>query len=303
MLPAFWIKEQVKEVGFELCGILPSEPLTEAHTHFLGWLNKGRHASLHYLERNIDKRFDPSLLMPEARAIVVCGLNYRNRYSGRQASSPTPKIASYALMRDYHLTIKEMLLEVGSRLKANYPDLHLRAFTDSAPLAEKSLAVKAGLGWQGRNSLLITPEFGSYILLGELLLSEEIDHYDLPYTHAQCGSCRRCIEACPKGAIMEDHSIDARRCIASETIERSEGEEEGTTHGWLFGCELCQEACPHNRFTPESHNPALSPLFSPLEWPKERWLALTEEEFNSQFGSTPLTRCGLDHLKKQLKKP
>uniref|UniRef100_UPI004055BBA0 tRNA epoxyqueuosine(34) reductase QueG n=1 Tax=Alistipes sp. TaxID=1872444 RepID=UPI004055BBA0 len=303
MIPAFWIKEQVKEEGFELCGIVPGEPLVEPHAHFTKWLKEGRHASLSYLERNIDKRFDPSLLMPETRSIVVCGLNYRNRHSGQIAPSPTPKIASYALMRDYHLTIKEMLHKVASRLKANHPALRLRLFTDSAPLAEKSLAVKAGLGWQGRNSLVITPQFGSYILLGELLLSEEVDHYDSPYSHEQCGNCRRCIEACPNGAIMEDRTIDARRCIACHTIERGEGSPESSTHGWLFGCELCQAACPHNRFTPESHNPALSPLFSPTEWPKERWLALSDEEFKSLFGSTPLTRCGLEHLKKQLRQP
>lgn len=296
MISADLIKQTAREVGFDLCGVVSAAPLLEAEGRFRRWLEAGNHSSLHYLERHLDKRFHPDRLVEGCRTVAVCAVAYRNRF--RQAKGEAPGIASYALMTDYHQTIKEMLLALAERLRVTSPELRFRAFVDSAPLGEKPLAVRAGLGWQGRHSLLITPQWGSSVLLGELLLSEEADAYDTPFEGERCGSCRACIEACPNGAIGEDRTVDTRRCIACRTIER--GEEPIDLSGWIFGCDRCQEVCPHNRLQGEGINPRFEGEIDPEAWPRERWLTLTEEEFNRHFGHTPLMRAGLKHLQSLL---
>ena len=296
MISAELIKQAAREVGFDLCGVVPATPLLEAEGRFRRWLEAGNHSSLHYLERHLDKRFHPDRLVEGCRSVVVCAVAYRNHF--REAKGDTPKIASYALMTDYHQTIKQMLLTLAERLRAALPELRFRAFVDSAPLGEKSLAVKAGLGWQGRHSLLVTPQWGSSVLLGELLLSEEADCYDTPFEGERCGSCRACIEACPNGAIGEDRTVDTRRCIACRTIER--GDQRIDLEGWIFGCDRCQEVCPHNRPQGVGINPRFEPDIDPKAWPRERWLTLSEEEFQACFGHTPLMRAGLKHLRSLL---
>lgn len=173
------------------------------------------------------------------------------------------KIASYALARDYHTTIKELLSKLAEQLKTYSPLLRYRAFTDSAPLAEKSYAVRAGLGWIGRNSLLVTPNNGSMLHLGELVIDEEVDHYDMPMEATGCGECRRCIEACPNNAILDNRTIDTRRCISCRTIEREAEGEQVSLDGWIFGCDACQSVCPYNKRAALHTNPLFDPLFDP----------------------------------------
>lgn len=291
------IKELAYATGFDLCGVIPAGPLVEPKERFCRWLSEGRHAGLGYLERNIEKRFDASLLMPGAQSVVVCAVNYRSRYSGLTPQNGGSGIASYALNRDYHLTLKEMLHTLLERLREAYPHLDLRgrAFTDSAPLAEKSLAVEAGLGWIGRHSLLVTPRFGSYVHLGELLLTAPCDQYDTPFGAPRCGDCRACVEACPVGALGEERLVDARRCIACRTIELQPSAE-AELHGWVFGCEACQAACPHNRHTPPATHPHFQPLVHPEELQPELLSAMSDEAFRERFGTTPLMRAGKANL-------
>ena len=220
MIPQNLIINAAREVGFDLVGVVRAEAMTTEHDRFCRWLAAGHHSTLTYLERNIDKRFDARLLVEGARSIVVCGVSYRSPLGDGYAEGWRTKVASYALARDYHITIKEMLAALAVRLKEYAPDMTFRAFTDSAPLAEKSLAVRAGLGWIGRNSLLVNPDLGSMLHLGELVVSEDVDAYSMPMTAVGCGECRRCIAACPNGAISEDRSINTHRCISCRTIER-----------------------------------------------------------------------------------
>lgn len=202
MLALLNIKKKAAEAGFDLCGVAPCRPLAEGERRFRDWLAGGYNASLGYLERNVEKRFDPSLLVEGARTAVVCAVGYKNGVGEGYPPGHRTKVASYACARDYHTTLREMLARLFEALRADCPGLRGRAFVDTAPLAEKLLAVEAGLGWIGRQSLLVTPSLGSYVVLGELLLEEETDRYDSPFVGSRCGSCRVCVERCPTGAIL-----------------------------------------------------------------------------------------------------
>lgn len=286
-----------REVGFDLVGVVAAQPLDAERNGFNEWLLRGCHSTLEYLERNVDKRFYAGLLVEGARSVVVCAVSYLSPYSRGYAEGCSTKIASYALARDYHLTIKDMLRALAERLREHSKDMRFRAFTDSAPLAEKSLAVRAGLGWIGRNSLLVTPEYGSMLLLGELVIDDVVDEYDRPMEGVGCGACRRCIEACPNGAIMENRSVDTRRCISCRTIEREGANEAITLDGWIFGCDACQTVCPYNRRAPLHTNPLFDPLFDPTVLDARAWLDMSDEEFSAMAGATPMTRAGLARIK------
>lgn len=293
--------ETALAAGFDLCGVIPAQHLVRHEARFRAWLDEGRHASMEYLTRHVEKRFDPRLLVEGARSVVVCAVAYKNPISEGYPEGFRTKIASYACNRDYHLTIKEQLWGMLQRLQEACPTLRGRAFVDSAPLAEKSLAVEAGLGWIGRNSLLITPQHGSFLHLGVLVLNEEADRYDEPCTADGCANCHRCIDHCPTGAITtEERLIDARRCIACHTIEQ----QPDTTidlDGWIFGCDACQQGCPYNRRASHYRNPAFAPCFDPRTLTAEQWQGMSEEEFEARFGETPLTRSGLARIRAQIK--
>ncbi|MBQ3173973.1 MAG: tRNA epoxyqueuosine(34) reductase QueG [Alistipes sp.] len=286
-----------REVGFDLVGVVAAQPLDAERKGFDEWLLRGCHSTLEYLERNVDKRFDAGLLVEGARSVVVCAVSYLSPYSRGYAEGCSTKIASYALACDYHLTIKDMLRALAERLREHSKDMRFRAFTDSAPLAEKSHAVRAGLGWIGRNSLLVTPEYGSMLLLGELVIDDVVDEYDRPMEGVGCGACRRCIEACPNGAIMENRSVDTRRCISCRTIEREGANEAITLDGWIFGCDACQTVCTYNRCAPLHANPLFDPLFDPTVLDARAWLDMSDEEFSAMAGATPMTRAGLARIK------
>lgn len=292
-----------REVGFDLVGVVRAEELTAERGRFEGWLAEGNHSTLSYLERNIDKRFDGRLLVEGARSIVVCGVSYLSEYSRGYSAGCRTKIASYALNVDYHTTIKQMLAKITERLLEVEPRLRFRAFTDSAPVAEKSLAVRAGLGWIGRNSLLINPSYGSMLHLGELFIDAEVDTYDTPIAEGGCGSCRACVGVCPNSAILDNRTIDTRRCISCRTIEREgEASEPISLDGWIFGCDACQSVCPHNRRAPLHRNPLFNPILDPVALTVERWQSMTPDEFRAMAGSTPLMRSGLERIKSNIDK-
>lgn len=285
--------------GFDLCGVVPCRHLAENEARFRNWLSCGYQSSLGYLKRNTEKRFNPRLLVEGARTAVVCAVAYKNRASGGYAPECRTKVASYAAACDYHTTLRGMLHGLLEELRGANPDLRGRAFVDTAPLAEKQLAVEAGLGWIGRQSLLVTPQYGTFVVLGELLLDQEADSYDTPFAGSRCGTCRRCIEACPTGAILPDRMIDTGRCIACHTIERQPDTPIGL-NGWIFGCDACQNACPWNDCTPQHRNPSFDPLFDPRSMDAAAWRELDEKTFAERFGRTPLMRSGLQRILKNI---
>ena len=295
------IKRTAREVGFDLCGVAQCRDLERDRAFLEGWLERGFGGSLDYLKKNIAVRADATSLVEGAKTVIVCALAYKNEISNGYSCNARGKVASYALTTDYHRTIKDMLFELCRRLKAHGENFAARCFVGSAPIFEKRYAVEAGLGWIGRQSLLITPDYGSFVLLGEVVTSAECDSYDTPLESVGCGECRRCIEACPNGAIQERH-IDTTRCISCATIERRGEGEQCPLHGWIFGCDECQSVCPYNRKAPCATSPRVIPIFNPMEMSAEEWLSLSDEEFASRFGSTPMQRAGLERLKENLER-
>ena len=208
MISGQYIKKLAENAGFDLCGITPCKHLAENESYFREWLAKGYGSSLEYLERNLDKRFDVRRLVEGAQTVVVCAVSYKNPLGEGYPPGCRTKIASYARNRDYHPVLKGMLGTMLEALRRQYPGLTGRMFVDTAPLLEKQLAVEAGLGWIGRQSLLLTPQYGSYVLLGELVLTLPSDQYDAPFAGARCGRCRNCLDSCPTGAIVAPKVID-----------------------------------------------------------------------------------------------
>ena len=286
-----------RDVGFDLVGVVRSEPLVDERKRFEEWLLGGNSSTLDYLERNVDKRFDTRLLVEGSRSVVICAVSYHTPSDDGCLEGCRTKIASYALNRDYHTTIKQMLLRLAERLKEFAPELRYRAFTDSAPLAEKSYARCAGLGWIGRNSLLVNPRYGSMMHLGELVIDHDVDEYDTPLEGVGCGSCRACVDACPNGAIRDDRTIDARRCISCRTIER-EAEDRLSLDGWIFGCDACQLVCPFNRHAMPHTNPLFDHVVTRDMFTAERLSSMSDAEFKALAGATPMMRAGLERLRR-----
>ncbi len=299
MVSSDYIKTLATHIGFDLCGVTRCHKFTKNEQAYTSWLDRGYYSSLHYMRNNLDKRFDARVLVEGAQTVVVCAVSYKSDISGGYTPSDRCKIASYACNRDYHKTIKKMLLQLLKELQTKYPELQGRAFVDSAPILEKQYAAEAGLGWIGRQSLLITPQYGSYILLGELVLCDNADTYDTPYQGIGCGNCRRCIDHCPTKAITEEMVIDTSKCISCRTIE---AEQKGRLdlNGWIFGCDECQNCCPYNLAAPMHNNKSFDPIFDPRSITASEWLGMSDDEFALRFGSTPLKRSGLARIKENI---
>ena len=296
------IKEFAHAAGFTLCGIAPARVLAEHAPRFAAGLAASGDRALHYLADRPERRLDPSHLVPGARSVIVCAVNYRNRYSGGYPDGFSgPKVCSYSISTEYQPKMKAMLSGVLERLKADVPELSGRAFCDTSAILEKAWAVEAGLGWIGRNSLLVNPGHGSFLLLGELVVDAACDRYDAPYEGPGCGECRRCMDACPAGAMPRERTIDTGRCISALTIEKvREPSGPELLHGWIYGCDECQNACPYNNGRPQCSEPLFDPVFDPLDFPAERWREMTGDEFRDTFAGTPLLRTGLERIKKIL---
>lgn len=298
MISSEKIKRFAAEAGFDLCGIARVRYLGDQSAGLSEWLGKGYDSGLGYMRRNVDKRLDPSLLYEGAESVIVCAANYKNG-SWDQRTGANPGISSYALTHDYHTTIKGRLKLVLSRLGEEYPDLRGRCFTDSAPVLEKSWAIEAGLGWRGKNSLVVTPRYGSFVFLGEIIIDAEADVYDRPFAAGRCGACTTCMDACPNNAIVEPYVIDTNRCISRLTTQKlPEGETSAAgTHGWIFGCDICQSTCPHNSRTPMAQDAVFKPLFDPASCGEEFWNGLDDAGFDKTFGTTPMARTGFEDIK------
>jgi epoxyqueuosine reductase len=246
------------------------------------------------MERNIDKRLDPTILVPNAKSVVTVLLNY---FPGSPMISTTsPKISRYAISLDYHVVVKDMLYILLEKLRKEYGSVNGRAFVDSAPVLERAWAVKAGLGWIGKNGMLINPKIGSYTFIGELIIDIDIETSSTQIPN-RCGSCNKCIEACPTDAIVLPYTVDARKCISYLTIEKkttlTEKERENLSD-WCFGCDICQEVCPWNRKVKQARVSNIQPLSNILSIDKERFANLREEEFEAKFAKTPIIRAGFN---------
>lgn len=278
--------------GFSLCGIARARVLNEHKQRLDRWVEKGYHGGLDYVKDRTAILPDPYALVENAKTIVVCAVHYKNEAWDQTARGVIPKIASYSYARDYHKTLRKMLANVFKKLKESYPQLNGRYFTDAVPMLEKAWAVEAGLGWIGRNSLLITPRYGSFILLGELILDMECDIYDMPFEGERCGNCSMCVESCPTGAIMSGRVIDASRCISRLTVEKMPEDDpaDAELHGWLFGCDECQGCCPYNQRTPMYSNPVFAPVIHPSLTDAEFWRKMDQQRLQDIFSPTPLKR-------------
>lgn len=296
------IAAYASEAGFTVCGVARARVLAEHAERFSAGLAASGDNVLPYLADRPERRFDPSHLMAGARTVISCAVNYRNhRSEGYPAGFPHPKICSYALSTVYQPKIKSMLAAVFDRLASDCPGLSGRVLCDTSAILEKAWAVEAGLGWIGKNSLLINPEYGSFLLLGELVVDAECDRYDEPYRGRGCGDCRLCMDTCPGRAIPSAGTVDTGRCVSALSIEKSRtSPPPERLHGWVFGCDECQSACPFNCGKPLCSNPSFMPLFDPAEFPAERWRTMDETEFSTIFCCTPLSRAGAERIKKLL---
>ena len=286
------VEQLAISIGFDACGVCPAHKLSENQPPFEEWISKGMHGEMQYMERNIDKRLDPTLLVPNAKSVISVLLNY---FPGNPILSTTaPKISRYALSADYHIIIKKMLWQLLDSLRADFGEINGRAFVDSAPVLERAWAQKAGLGWIGKNSMLISPKLGSYTFIGELILDVDIEPSRTSIPN-RCGSCTRCIDSCPTGAILAPQIIDAQKCISYLTIEKKSSlttTEQESLNGWCFGCDICQEVCPWNsKATPQKLS-SLLPKEEVLSLDANKLLNLSEESFNSIFSDTPVLRTG-----------
>jgi epoxyqueuosine reductase len=284
------IKLKASELGFDLCGITPSRPLKEREKILSDWCSSGMNAGMSYLSRDIYKRLDPQFLVPDAKSLIVTGLSY---YSDKmQTESGVPVISRYAYGSGYQDVIKKKLYKLLAFIKSIRPETEGRPFSDSAPLLEKAWACEAGLGWQGKHSIVINKKIGSFFFIGALVINIELD-YNEPQKMEFCGNCRICIEQCPTGAINDDRTIDARKCIANLTIEDRGPIPEDIIPKIgrrIYGCDKCQEVCPWNRDAKSHKTPEFDLSDELRKMSAHQWLNLTREQFDRLFKDTPVER-------------
>jgi len=295
-----FVKKTALEQGFEYCGIARAMPLDEDARRLEEWLGKGLHGSMQYMENYFDLRIDPTKLVPGAKSVITLLKNY---YPAEKQNNDSPRISKYAFGKDYHEVIRNRLNEFNSLLKNELGDFHGRGFVDSAPVLERTWAEKSGLGWVGKNGNLINKSNGSFFFIATLITDIELD-YDDPFAKDYCGTCTRCIEACPTDAILPDKVVDGSKCISYFTIELKDalipGEMKGKFDNWMFGCDTCQDVCPWNRFSKPNTEIAFKPIPEILNLSKNEWDELTEESFRKIFKDSPLRRTKFKGIQRNL---
>ncbi len=295
------IKQAAGQSGFDYCGIAKAQKLDEDAKRLETWLNKGFHGSMNYMENHFELRVDPTKLVPGAKSVITLLLNY---FPSQKQSAEAPHVSKYAYGKDYHEVIKEKLKIFLQLIKENIGDIHGRGFVDSAPVLEKSWAQKSGLGWIGKNGNLITKNNGSFFFIATLITDLEMEPDD-PFVKDYCGSCTRCIDACPTEAILDNKVIDGSKCISYFTIELKDmlipGEMKGKFENKLFGCDICQDVCPWNRFSKSHSENQFTPIPEILNFNKNDWEDLTEESFKIIFRDSPLRRSRFAGIKRNLK--
>ena len=294
------VKSRADELGFIACGI--THPGPTAHGQFLDqWLARGYAGTMRYLHRQASRRKDPQLIMPEARSVVVVLDNYYT--PDRESDQTAPRVAKYARGEDYHRVTGRRLEEMAQYLRGLGASL-TRSFTDAGPVPERELAQRAGLGWIGKNTMLVSPTAGSFFFIGSVFTDLVLD-FDRPFDLDRCGSCTRCLEACPTGALREPRLLDATHCISYLTIEQKgpiPEELAGKLEGYAFGCDICNDVCPWNhRFAQPTGIPEFGRPSTIAGKEAGFYEQMTEAEFEEQFGHTPLERAGLDGMRRNFR--
>lgn len=295
------IRDQALRLGFDAIGFSRAEELVEDKERFKKWLDKGYNAGMGYMANHFDKRMNPALLVEGSLSVITVLKNYYP--SSHSLATSSPKISRYAFGTDYHFVVKDQLSKLFDYIREHiYPELQGRFFVDSAPLLERALAVRAGLGWIGKNSMFINRKLGSFVFIGELVVNLDLpENQDV--VNDGCGGCTRCIDACPTAAILPNRQVDASRCISYQTIEHKGDIPEslkGRFEGWIFGCDTCQEVCPWNRKAQSHNEPAFKPSEELLSMTPEKWAALTPERFSTLFKNSALKRTKFEGLTRNL---
>ena len=295
-----FLQKEAQRLGFLSCRVSDAVFLEEDAPRLEQWLNKGYHGSMSYMENHFDKRLDPRKLVPGARSVVSLAYNYFPQKEISSTDDSMPQIAKYAYGEDYHYVIKDKLFELLDSLSSSYGDIQGRCFVDSAPVMERSWAKKSGLGWVGKNSLLLRKSEGSFFFLAELIIDLALPSDNIEIDH--CGTCTKCIDDCPTGAIVQPEVIDSNRCISHMTIELHgslPSDYKDSISPWVFGCDICQDVCPWNRHS----KPHQEKRFTPgpwKDWNINDWKEITEETFGRIFKRSAIKRAGFAGLKRNL---
>ena len=293
------IKTEAKRLGFLSCGISKAEFLEEDAPRLEKWLKEGMHGEMHYMANHFDKRLDPTLLVPGARSVISLLYNY---YPSETQRSETYKISKYAYGKDYHFVIKDKLKLLYNFITEEIGEVAGRAFVDSAPVLDKVWAARSGIGWVGKHSNLLTQQLGSFYFIAELILNLDLE-YDRPVTD-HCGDCTACIDACPTEAIVNPYVVDGSKCISYFTIELKNeipNAYQGKFDDWIFGCDVCQDVCPWNRFSKKHSEPLFEPRPEILNMSKSDWEEITEEVFQDIFRKSAVKRTKFEGFKRNVK--
>ncbi|MBX0334770.1 tRNA epoxyqueuosine(34) reductase QueG [Pontibacter sp. HSC-14F20] len=298
----YLIKQKAQELGFMYCGISKADFLEEEAPRLENWLKQNMHGQMRYMENHFDKRLDPRLLVEGAKSVVSLLLNYYPEKEKQQAGEDTYKVSKYAYGTDYHFVIKDKLKTLLNYINEEIGEVGGRCFVDSAPVLDKAWASKSGLGWVGKHTLLITPQAGSFHFVAELIIDLELE-YDGPIKD-YCGSCTRCLDACPTDAIVAPYVVDGSKCISYFTIELKDQlpqEMNGKFGNWIFGCDICQDVCPWNRFSKPHQEPAFEPHPHLKEMKKSDWEEITQEVFAQLFKKSAVKRTGYNGLQRNIR--
>jgi epoxyqueuosine reductase len=295
------IKKWASQLGFQYCGIARAVYLEEDARRLELWLSKGMQGTMHYMDNYFDLRVDPRKLVPGAKSVITLLLNY---FPEKFQRPDAPKISKYAYGKDYHEVIREKLKKLLASISKEIGEVHGRGFVDSAPVLERTWAQRSGLGWVGKNGNLITKQSGSYFFIATLITDLELE-YDDPFAKDYCGTCTKCIDACPTDAILPEKVVDGSKCISYFTIELKEmlipEEMKGRFENWMFGCDICQDVCPWNRFSKPTDEIEFTPLPEILNLSSSQWEAMTEETFKKIFKTSPLSRSKWKGIRRNLK--
>ena len=295
------IKGISRTLGFDYCGIAKAQHLPDDARRLETWLDKGFQGKMKYMENYFDMRIDPTKLVPGAKSVITLLLNY---FPHVEQSAEVPQVAKYAYGQDYHEVIRNKLKTFIQLIKEQIGDVNGRGFTDSAPVLERTWAQKSGLGWIAKNGNLINKNSGSFFFIATLIVDLDLV-YDDPFIKDYCGTCTRCIDACPTDAILDNKIVDGSRCISYFTIELKDAlipeNMKGSFQNKLFGCDVCQDVCPWNSFSTTTNEKAFTPLQEILNFSKNDWEDLTEESFKLIFRDSPLKRTKFEGIKRNLK--
>ena len=295
------VKDKALQLGFDQCGIAAAIRLDDDARRLESWLLSGYHGKMSYMENHFDLRVNPQLLVPGAKSVITLLKNY---YPSQQQSEKAPRISKYAFGQDYHLVIREKLNKLLSELRAEIGEIQGRGFVDSAPVLERSWAVRSGLGWVGKNGNLINKRAGSFFFIATLITDLELAP-DPSFAGDFCGTCNRCVDACPTAAILPDKTVDGSRCISYLTIELKDqllpATAKGQLDGWAFGCDTCQDVCPWNRFSHPHQEPAFAPIPEILNLSTKEWQEMSEEQFRIIFKNSPIRRTKWSGIQRNLR--